>query len=173
MTRKVAVIVGVVVAAMVALFAFSPDGGERVDTSPLVGKLAPPISATDTAGRPFDLDDYRGSWVLVNFFATWCGPCKIEHPELVAFSERHSVTKDASVVSISFNDDAAAVEKFFAENGGTWPVIAEGNAQIAIDYGVIKLPESYLVAPTGQIVTKFSGGIRADDVDAVIAQAGK
>ncbi len=173
MTRKVAVIVGLVVLAMVALFAFSPDGGERVDGSPLVGKLAPPIEATDTAGQRFNLDEYRGSWVLVNFFATWCGPCKIEHPELLAFSERHAATKDASVVSISFNDDAAAVKAFFAENGGTWPVIAEGNAQIAIDYGVVKLPESYLVAPSGQIVTKFSGGIRADDVDAVIARASK
>lgn len=170
---SVAIVVAVVVGALVVLLATSPGGGERTDRSVLIGKLAPPITATDTGGAAFDLDAYRGTWVLVNFFATWCGPCKVEHPELVEFAARHAATKDASVVSVSFNDKPDDVRAFFERNGGDWPVIAEGNAQIALDYGVVKLPESYLISPTGLVVQKFVGGIRADDVDAVISEVGK
>lgn len=77
------------------------------------------------------------------------------------------------MVSVSFNDKPDDVRAFFERNGGDWPVIAEGNAQIALDYGVVKLPESYLISPTGLVVQKFVGGIRADDVDAVISEVGK
>ena len=154
---------------MVALLAISPTDADRPDKSPLVGKLAPAIESSTADGTPFSLDGLRGRWVLVNFFATWCAPCKVEHPELVRFAEEHG---DASVVSVSFNDEPAAVKAFFETNGGKWPVVAEGNAAIALDYGVVKLPESYLVAPDGTVAAKFNGGVKAAEVDKVISDLG-
>lgn len=163
--RWIALAVGVVAAALIILLATSPGGSERTAPSPVVGKLAPPIDAMTTDGTPFSLDDLRGQWTLVNFFATWCAPCRVEHPELVTLADARG---DSSIVSVSFNDEPAAVRRFFDENGGSWPVIAEGNARIALDYGVIKLPESYLVAPDGRVAAKFNGGVRAREVQAVI-----
>lgn len=168
-TRVVAATVGVVVAALVALFALSPDDTERTGGAPLVGRLAPAIEATTTSGEAFDLDELRGGWVLVNFFATWCGPCKAEHPELVSFAQRNEGR--ASVVSVSFNDDAEKVRAFFDANGGDWPVIAQGNGAIALDYGVVKMPESYLVAPDGRVAAKFNGGVTVSGVEGVMSRA--
>jgi cytochrome c biogenesis protein CcmG/thiol:disulfide interchange protein DsbE len=166
--RIAAIAVGVVIALLVVVFFTNTPGGGKA-SSPLVGKRAPELVGTDMDGKEFDLTRYRGSWVLVNFFASWCPPCKAEHPELVKFSEAHS-SGDAQVVSVAFNDAPEDIEAFFAERGGDWPVLAEGTDPIVLNYGVVKLPESYLVAPDGTIVAKMIAGITADEVDGIIAE---
>lgn len=145
---------------------------EKTAGSPLVGAEAPPLAAATLDGDTVDLRDYRGSWVLVNFFATWCVPCQIEHPELVRFSEQHAAAGDAHVISVAFQDEPADLQAFFEENGGDWPVAVGDTSSIALDYGVVKLPESYLVAPSGVIVAKVSGGVEAAKVDRLIDAAG-
>ncbi len=167
----IAAIVGVVVVMLLVLLATRPSGGGRPIGSPLVGKPAPDLVATDTQGRDVDVDSYRGRWLLVNFFATWCGPCKVEHPQLVAFDRQGRAAGTAAVLSVAFDDEPSAVAKFFAENGGDWPIVAEGNASIAIDYGVVKLPESYLIDPDGVVVAKIEGGVTVADLQARIARA--
>jgi cytochrome c biogenesis protein CcmG/thiol:disulfide interchange protein DsbE len=134
----------------------------------VVGKFAPDIRAQETTGKRFSLNDLRGGWVLVNFFATWCAPCKAEQPQLIEWANEHS--GNDFVVSVSFNDEPSKVKQFFKSNGGDWPVIAQGNADIALDYGVIQLPESYLVAPTGVVAAKFNGGVTASALDDIIAR---
>jgi cytochrome c biogenesis protein CcmG/thiol:disulfide interchange protein DsbE len=165
----IAGVCGVVVAALIGVLATSPVQGDRAVGSPLVGSLVPSIEASDTTGETFDIDQYRGSWVLLNFFATWCGPCVTEHPELVAFSERHA-NGNAYVVSVAFNEEPEKVDEFFEDNGGDWPVIAEGNGRFALEYGVVKLPESYLIAPDGVVVAKFEGGVTVPEIEGVIAE---
>ena len=129
MVLGIAVLVAVLTAAFVAVLATRDPAQDRATESPLVGELAPPlagdlIAPADSVGTAFDLDRLRGQWVVVNFFATWCVPCVVEHPELVEFSERHAEVGDASVVSVVFDDSAEDVTAFFDENGGDWPVIA-------------------------------------------------
>jgi cytochrome c biogenesis protein CcmG/thiol:disulfide interchange protein DsbE len=147
------------------------DDPKESASSPLVGAEAPPLVADTLDGDTVDLRDYRGSWVLVNFFATWCVPCQVEHPELVRFSEQHAAPGDAHVISVAFQDEPADLKAFFAENGGDWPVAVGDTSSIALDYGVVKLPESYVVAPSGVIVAKVAGGVKADDIDRLIAAA--
>ena len=168
----IAAVVGVGAIALIILFvtAGSESDPLSVDTNQLVGKRAPTIDAKDTQGRPFRVDDYRGRWLLVNFFATWCTPCLAEHPELVAFSEAHARIGDASVVSVAYNDTPAKVRKFFADNGGDWAVIADDKSDYSIDYAVVGLPESYLIDPEGVVVHKFTGGITAREVEAEMAR---
>lgn len=169
----IAGIVGVALAALIALFAFSPKGEDAstAGRSPLVGTLAPALDGTTVDGRPFDLDKHRGQWVLVNFFATWCPPCVAEHPELVSLSEKDAA--DLQVVSVAYEDTSENVEEFFAERGGDWPVLVADTRSAGIDYGVIKLPESYLIAPDGAVVHKFSGGITADEVEQAMSEQGR
>lgn len=166
----IAAIVGVAVLSLVALFAFAPGQEDRADSSPIVGNLAPALTGTTLDGDEFDIDDSRGRWVVVNFFATWCPPCVQEHPELVEFSRRNA--DSVQLVSVAFDDtEVDKVAQFFAENGGDWPVVTSGAAGASLDYGVKKLPESFLVDPSGTVVAKVNGGVTADELDELIAEA--
>ncbi len=166
--RWTAIAVGVVVLLLIGVFALQQFGEETIDSNPVIGAVAPPVEGTTIDGRPYDLDRYRGEWVVVNFFATWCIPCIEEHPELVEFSERHA-DDGINVVSVAFDDTAADITTFFEEKGGDWPVLPSDTGRIVLDYGVTGVPESYLVAPSGQVVAGFTG-VTADQLDAVIAE---
>ncbi len=167
----VALTVGVVVALLVVLLATREPGSDRTTDSPLLGQLAPAIEGETVDGEPFDLDDLQGRFVLVNFFATWCVPCIQEHPELVSFAERHAAAGDAEVVSVVFGDEPEAVQVFFDENGGDWPVVANDDGRIALEYAVAGVPESYLVAPDGTVIYKIVGGVTSTGLDRLLAEA--
>ena len=154
---------------VVVLAAGDPQRGTLIGRS-AVGKPAPPISGATLGGDFFDLDDHRGRWVVVNFFATWCASCIIEHPELVDFSERHAAG-DAIVVTVAFDDSPEAVRGFFEAAGGDWPVLAGDVGSVPVDYGVTAVPETYLVSPAGYVVDKLIGasGVTADQLDNRIA----
>ena len=169
-TAWIAVPLAVAVALLVVVLATRDSAFERNASSPILGGLAPPVVGVTTAGESFDLDQWRGRWVIVNFFQSTCVPCIIEHPELIDFSERHAVAGDARVVSVTFDDTAENVRRFFEVNGGDWPVLVEGASEAAVAYGVTGVPESYLVAPSGVVVWKQLGGVTADGIDDVIAQ---
>ena len=166
----IALPVALAAALLVLVLATRDSAFERNASSPILGGLAPPVAGQTVTGEPFDLDDWRGRWVVVNFFQSTCVPCIMEHPELVAFDERHSAAGDARIVSVVFDDSVENVREFFAVHGGDWPVLATGASEAAIAYGVTGVPESYLVAPSGVVVWKQLGGVTADGIDDVIAQ---
>jgi cytochrome c biogenesis protein CcmG/thiol:disulfide interchange protein DsbE len=168
---------GLVVSSVVALLAVGfvvvlatrEPATERRADSPLIGEVAPKLTGDTLDGGAFDIDDHQDSFVVVNFFATWCQPCVVEHPELVSFDEAHSAAGDAVVVSVVYDDaDLANVRDFFAQRGGEWPVIADGGFA-TVDYGVVKVPETYLVAPGGLVVQKYTGGITQRMIERDIA----
>jgi cytochrome c biogenesis protein CcmG/thiol:disulfide interchange protein DsbE len=164
-----AIAAGLVLVVFIAVLATS-DGDSGFARSPLVSKPAPLISGEAVDGTMFDLDDQRGRWVVVNFFSTTCVPCIEEHPELVAFDEEHSAVGDAAVVSVAFSDSSRNVRDFFASNGGAWAVLAEDTGRHAISYGVAAVPETYLVAPSGIVTSKFIGGVTKADIEAEMAR---
>jgi cytochrome c biogenesis protein CcmG/thiol:disulfide interchange protein DsbE len=166
--RWSAVVVGLVVLGLLVVFVKGLGDDDEVSSSPLDGKVAPELVGTTLDGAPLDLARYRGSWVVVNFFATWCPPCVQEHPELVRFSEEHQAAGDRLLVSVVFNDAPASVRRFFDEQGGEWPVLVDEGGAAAVDWAVAQVPESVLVAPNGVVVGKLKGGVRAEDLDRVI-----
>jgi cytochrome c biogenesis protein CcmG/thiol:disulfide interchange protein DsbE len=164
-------IVAVLIVGLVWMLGTSEAGTDREARSPLLGKAAPALAGTTLDGERFDIDDHRGGWIVVNVFATWCTPCRQEHPELVAFDEAHGQDGDVTLVSVLFDDRPSTARAYFDENGGAWPVVIDADGRIATDYGVSGVPETYVVAPDGRVVAKLIGGVTADGLDRVIAEA--
>ena len=167
----VALGVAVVLAVFVVVLATREPSQDRRADSPLVGEVAPPVQGVSlTTGDEFDLDSLRGQWVVVNFFATWCVPCRVEHPELLSFSRRHAQIGDASVVSVVFDDEPGEVQQYFEDNDSTWPVIDGSGSGVALYYAVAAVPESFVISPTGYVVAKVTGGVTSVGLDQLIDQ---
>lgn len=170
LARNVAIAVGVLLVIFIVVLATRPSASEKPLAANAVGRAVPAVQGTTLDGQTFDVDKLRGDWVVVNFFATWCAPCQQEHPELVKFSQQHQAADDGvHVVSVAYDDKADAIRQYFDKKGGAWPVLVGDTGRIALDFGVTGVPESYLVAPNGLVVDKFTG-VTAADLDAAIAR---
>lgn len=157
-----AVAIGIAMVLLIAVLATRDPASTRLSRSPLVGRGAPELTGATISGERFSLDDRRGQFVLVNFFATWCVPCIEEHDDLVRFSEANRSSGRASVVSVVFSDTPKDVRRFFDRRGGDWPVVRDDDAGISTDWGVARVPESYLVDPAGTVVGKITGGVTSE-----------
>lgn len=166
--RWAALAVGVVLLLLVVVLATAKSLDSRGISSEVLGKPVPHVEGQTLDGSRVDIDELRGRWVVVNFFATWCTPCRVEHPELVSFWDRHKDTDDVEVISVAFDDQADDIREFFAANGGGWAVIPDDTNRVALQFGVSGVPESYVVSPDGIIVAKFENGVTADGLDQVI-----
>lgn len=167
----IAVGVGVVVTVLVVVLATGTPAGQRAVESPLIGRVAPPLDAATVDGGHITIDDQRGRWVLVNYFATWCVPCRQEHPDLVRFHERHQALGDLEVIGVVYADSSEAVREFRRDNGGTWPMAEDPDGKIALDLGVAGVPESFLVSPNGTVVAKLLGGVTEAQLEQLLADA--
>ncbi len=158
--------VAVLVAGMLAVLALS-DTQRNQRGGQLQGRVVPPLAGPTLAGDRFDIDDQRGRWVVVNFFASWCLPCRSEHPELQEFVSRHP-DGDALLVGVAVSNTRADVEAFFDELGGDWPLLVDDTTAAIIDFGVTAPPTTVLVAPSGVVAREFIGEVTADELDETI-----
>ena len=153
----------VVVAALFIVLANSKADKPDVTSSFLYGKPAPAVVSTTLDGKAFDLSRRKGSWVVLNFFQSTCLPCKAEHPELVAFAAQQAGIADgAELYTVIKDDPDAAVAKWFADNGGDWPIVKDDDGSIATAFGVAKVPETWIIDPSGVVVGRIATTITAD-----------
>ncbi|WP_421120874.1 TlpA family protein disulfide reductase [Aquihabitans daechungensis] len=161
--------VGVVMLLLVVLLITRKNAEERSTDSPLIGKAAPALDGDALQGEAFDIGT-TDRWLVVNFFATWCVPCVEEHPQLRKLATDGDESGKVEVISVVYGDTSARVRQFFEENGGEWNVLDSDDGRTALDWGVAKVPESFLVSPTGVVVERIQGGVVASDVEARIEQ---
>lgn len=139
-------------------------------TSPLVGARAPEFTLKLFDGNDIDLSDLKGKAVLLNFWASWCGPCRQESPALEAAWNRY---KDKPVVFIGVNvwDDEEEALAYLAQFGGSYVNGVDPKGEIAVDYGIGGVPETYFIAPSGEIVNKYSGPLTGEIINYFLGNA--
>jgi len=131
-----------------------------LSTSAIAEPPKEPIKLTDLDGNESFLSDYKGKWVILNLWATWCPPCLVEIPDLVMFHEAHK-DKDAIVIGVNYEDNDPAKVKAFSESQMiNYPVVRfEGKPDgTTSPLGTLRgLPTTYMVAPDGTVVAARTG----------------
>ena len=131
--------------------------------------MAPNFSLTDISGKPLNLTDYRGKVVLLNFWATWCAPCRIETPQFVDLVNRYG-KQDLAVVGLSLDDDVEPVQEFARQYKVNYQ-LALGNEKVAESYGgVFSLPITFLIGSDGRVYAKHLGAVDLGALEAELRQ---
>ncbi len=136
-----------------------------------VGDAAPPFTAKTLDGKPIALEDYRGKYLLLDFWATWCGPCIAEFPHLEAINKEFGKDKRFAMIGLSLDDEIDAPKKLLTAKNLSWPQVFLGNAsesQVAKDYNAQSIPLILLIGPDGKIVAL---GLRGEAITAAVAKA--
>jgi len=124
-----------------------------------VGKPAPAFTLPSlTDASTVSLDAYKGKIVVLNFWSSWCVPCKEENPALVDAWERYRGT-DVVLIGIVFQDTADAARDYTARLGNTWPSAVDDDGHVALGYGVFGPPETYFIGADGVIAGRHIGPI--------------
>jgi cytochrome c biogenesis protein CcmG/thiol:disulfide interchange protein DsbE len=128
-----------------------------------VGEPAPAITGTTIDGRPFDLASLRGRPVVVNFWASWCGPCRDEFPLFKSELERQGAATGLEIVGVLYEDDPAAARAFADEFGMSWRSVTDPSGAVARDYRVVAPPQTYFIDREGIVRSIQIGEVREAD----------
>jgi peroxiredoxin len=142
-------------AAVMVAFMLWPETVPADVASPDSRKAAPDFTLQDSNGRSFKLSDYKGSVVLLDFWATWCGGCKVEIPWYVEFQSKYK-SDGLSVIGVSMDESWTPVKPFLQEHKLNYPV-AIGNDAIANLYSVRSMPVTLLIDKSGRIADSHTG----------------
>lgn len=140
---------------------------------PLVGSPAPEVSLKDLQGQDVKLSDFRGKVVLLNFWATWCKPCKEEMPAMQASYDK---LRDRGFVVLAVNEleDTEKVAEHIRAYGHTFPVVMDRNNTVANKYGVVGLPASFLIDRQGIVRERVSGNLLTESrIEEIVKKYGE
>lgn len=155
----------VAVAALVVVLGTGLGRDPSVVPSRAVGGPAPQLSGRTLDGGVFDLAEQRGTVVLVNVWASWCGPCRDELP-LLGAAARGLAARGLVVVGIDTQDDPATARSFLAELGGVpYPSVDDSDGRAAVDWGTFGVPETFVVDRDGIVRARAVGEVSPAWID--------
>lgn len=137
-------------------------------TPTAIGAQAPEFSLADLEGNPIHLADLRGRPVIVNFWASWCGPCVEEFPLLREAAARHA-GDGLVVIGVVYRDRSEPAREFMERNGATWVAAMDPGERVAEAYGILGPPETFFIGRDGTIVARQFGQFSAASLDEKVA----
>jgi thiol-disulfide isomerase/thioredoxin len=182
--KKVAIVVGVglifgVIVAGIYLRQLSEQaavpaaatGQDEAAGDPEVGDIAPGFSVKSLDGKDLTLSDFKGKYVLLDFWASWCGPCREEMPNLKAVYDAHGQDERLAMISLSIDQSAGDAQDYASQNGMTWfqgflPGVWD--SPLLMKYGVTGIPSIWLIGPDGKVIAK---DLRGDDIETAVETA--
>lgn len=158
------------------------DEGESGETESGEDALLPAIdfTLTDQFGKTHSLSDYKGKTIFLNFWATWCPPCRAEMPDIQKLYETYDTEGDDALIVLGVaapNDgdekDEEGIKKFLNENGYTYPVLMDTDAELFSAYGIYSYPTTFMIDRDGNVFGYASGQLSEDTMKSIIEQTMK
>ena len=172
---RYSIVAGIAVLTVALMLSFRHDPRDIRSVTlnrPAAAFTAQKIDGTGT----LSLSDYAGKVVVLNFWASWCPPCKEENPALLRVWERYR-TSDVVIIGIVYNDPTEKARAYVSSNGVTWPTVQDTDGRIAFAYGVRGPPETYFIGPDGILADRVIGAITeaalVNGIDRLRAQAAR
>ena len=165
------IIVFIIILSLISLMAYAIFGNRaNVKTSPLVGTKAPNFTLKTFDGQDISLSDLQGKTVLLNFWASWCMPCRQEAGALERSWQKYK-DKDVVFVGVNVWDENSNALNYMSKFGGSYPHGLDPDEEIQIDYGVGGVPETYFIDSSGTVRDKFTGPLTEQIIDYFVLKA--
>jgi peroxiredoxin len=143
---------------------------EKIQATLVKGNKFPDFDVQDLFGKPLSIANYKGKVVLLDFWATWCGPCVGELPNVLKTYEKHH-DQGFDIIGISLDQDEARLKSFIEQRKMPWQQYFDGKGwgnKLALKYGIISIPQTYLLDGTGTIIGR---DLRGEELEAAVAAA--
>lgn len=157
--------------AMLVLIGFAlyqtgeTEEGEAVES----GQAAPDFELTTLDGESIKLSELRGKGVLINFWASWCKPCRDEMPAIQRVYDRYK-DKDLEVLAVNIAETEVTVDGFVRHLDLTFPILMDKNREVTKQYGIGPIPSSIFVSPEGKVVGKVSGQMAEGQIESMVLE---
>lgn len=162
MNRTVLSVGAIITAVLIGILFLGLGKNPNAIRSPLIGKEAPTFALREVGTETtVDVAQFRGKPLVINFWATWCGPCWEEHPVLVASARSRP---DVQFLGVVFQDTEEKILGFLRERGSSYPTVVDNKGKTAIAYGIGGVPETFFLNASGVIVAKYSGAMSEGDL---------
>jgi peroxiredoxin len=143
---------------------------KKIKDALAVGTTFPDFNEKDVTGRPLSIANYKGKVVMIDFWATWCGPCVGELPNVIATYQKHHA-QGFEIIGVSLDQDQAKLTQFTKSKDMTWQQFFDGLAwknKLAVKYGIESIPATFLLDGDGKIIAK---DLRGEELEAAVAKA--
>ncbi len=147
-----------------------PGGRQEAAVGVNVGELAPDFTLNDLQGNPVALSDFRGKTVFVNFWATWCPPCRAEMPEIESLYQEYK-DRGVVVIGVDIMEAQAQVRQYVQQGGYSWIFVLDTSGKVAVDYRITAIPTSFFIDKDGIIQVVAIGAMTKRAMETKLAEA--